>query len=54
MGQYKPTRYVRISAESARKKGIDWTTRSLFFPDRQDAIRMLETLLKDLKDEREE
>lgn len=46
-------RYVRISAENARNKGIDWTSRSLFFPARKDTITLLEQLVKDLKDERD-
>lgn len=51
---YKPPRYVRITADHARKNGVDWTSRSLFFSNQKTTIRMLERLLADLKGEERE
>lgn len=49
---YRRDRYVRISSEIARKKGIDWTARGIYIADRKETIKLLEDTLAELKGER--
>lgn len=46
-------RFIRVTSESARRQGIDWTARHIYFSDNRATIALLEKLIKDLKEGRD-
>lgn len=47
----KATMWLRVTAETARSKGIEWNARGIFFSDRRSTIELLEKVLDDLRGE---
>lgn len=46
--------YLSVTVEEARKKGIDWNARRMWFSNSTETVRLLERLVAELKGERDE